>query len=116
MISPPQLIYLIGYRGTGKSTVARLLAKNLGWQFLDMDAEIEARTGRSIRQIFADEGEPGFRQLESDLLREVSLLTNHVIATGGGVILDPKKSCASPGFRPRHLAYREAGDTLESYP
>jgi shikimate kinase len=89
MSSPPQLIYLIGYRGTGKSTVARLLTEKLGWHFLDMDSEIEARNGKSIRQIFADEGEPAFRRIESELLHEVSSLTQHVIATGGGVILDP---------------------------
>jgi shikimate kinase len=84
----PPLIYLIGSRGSGKSTVARLLADKLSWQALDMDAEIEARHGKSIRRIFAEEGEPAFRRLESALLNEVSSLTKHVIATGGGIILD----------------------------
>ena len=81
-------IFLIGYRGSGKSTVARLLADKLSWHALDMDAEIEARHGKSIRQIFAEEGEPTFRRFESDLLHEVSSLTKHVIATGGGIVLD----------------------------
>jgi shikimate kinase len=84
----PPLVFLIGYRGSGKSTVARLLADRLSWQALDMDAEIEARQGKSIRRIFAEEGEPAFRRLESNLLHEVSSLTKHVVATGGGIILD----------------------------
>jgi shikimate kinase len=84
----PPLVFLIGYRGSGKSTVARLLAGKLSWQALDMDAEIEARQGKSIRQIFAEEGEPAFRRLESNLLHEVCSLRNQVIATGGGIILD----------------------------
>ncbi len=84
----PKTIFLIGYRGTGKSTVARLVAEGLGWHAMDMDALIESRRGLSVREIFAKEGEAAFRQLESDLLREVCRLRHHVIATGGGVILD----------------------------
>ncbi len=85
----PPLIFLIGYRGTGKTTVARLLAERLGWHWLDADALLEARHGRSIRTIFAEEGEAGFRDKESALLPELCRLHNHVIATGGGVILRP---------------------------
>ncbi|MFL5245228.1 MAG: shikimate kinase [Gemmataceae bacterium] len=81
-------IFLIGYRGTGKSAVARLVAERLGWQDLDMDALIESRRGLSIREMFAQEGEAAFRRLECDLLREIAALPRHVVATGGGVILD----------------------------
>src|SRR4051812_42037671 len=70
-------IFLIGYRGTGKSSVARLLAERLGWQWLDADAVLEARHGRSIRQIFAEEGEAGFRDKEAALLAEFCQLRQH---------------------------------------
>jgi len=84
----PKTIFLIGYRGSGKSSVARLVSECLGWHALDMDAVIEARRGLSVREIFAKEGEAAFRRLESDLLREVCRLRHRVVATGGGVILD----------------------------
>lgn len=82
-----RLLFLIGYRGAGKTTVARLVAANLGWAWIDADALLEERAGRTIRQIFADEGEPTFRDRESAILEELSQRKNHVIATGGGVIL-----------------------------
>jgi shikimate kinase len=67
--------------------VARLLAEQLGWSALDADDVLETRHGRSISQIFADEGEPGFRDKEAAILAELCGLRQHVIATGGGVIL-----------------------------
>src|SRR2546421_373945 len=82
-------IVLIGYRGTGKSTARRLLAARLGWHFLDADAELEARAGRTIADVFRAEGEPGFRDRESAVLAELVLVPDHVIATGGGVVLRP---------------------------
>lgn len=89
-LSPRHLvIFLIGYRGTGKTTVARLLAENLGWDWIDADALLEARHGRTIRQIFGEEGEPGFRDKEAELLVELCGNQKHVVATGGGVILRP---------------------------
>jgi shikimate kinase len=83
----PPLIYLVGYRGSGKSTVGRLLAIRLGWTFLDADALLEQRAGRTIAELFAAEGESGFRDHEATLLRHLSALRQHVIATGGGVVL-----------------------------
>lgn len=83
------LVFLIGYRGTGKSTVAELLARELGWEWIDADAHLEQRAGRSIRTLFAEEGEPAFRRLESEVLGELCRKKRHVIATGGGVVLDP---------------------------
>jgi shikimate kinase len=82
-----RLLFLIGYRGTGKTTVARLLADKLGWAWLDADHLLEERAGRTIRQIFAEEGEIGFRNKESAVLAELSAKQEHVIASGGGVIL-----------------------------
>src|SRR5262245_5811404 len=87
MSSPVQLVFLIGYRGSGKTTVARLLAQRLSWQWLDADAVLEARHERSIRQIFAEEGEAGFRDKEVAWLEEFCRYSKHVVATGGGVIL-----------------------------
>ncbi|HEY8503071.1 MAG TPA: shikimate kinase [Gemmataceae bacterium] len=86
---PARRIFLIGYRGTGKSTVGRRLAEVLGWAFLDADAELEARHGKTIRTIFAEEGEAGFRDKEEALLGELSAGEDRVIATGGGVVLRP---------------------------
>ncbi|OAI54073.1 shikimate kinase [Planctomyces sp. SCGC AG-212-M04] len=82
------VITLIGYRGTGKSTVGPQLAVRLGYVFLDADPEIERRAGKSIRQIFADSGEPEFRRLEAEFLAE-QLHRNHlVLAPGGGAVLN----------------------------
>jgi shikimate kinase len=84
-----RVIFLIGYRGTGKSTVARLLAGRLGWDWLDADAVLEERAGRTIREVFAEEGEAGFRGRESAVLEDLCRCQRHVIATGGGVVLSP---------------------------
>lgn len=82
-------IFLIGYRGTGKSTVGRLLAARLGWPFADADVELEARAGRPIAEFFRDAGEPAFRDLESLVLADLADRSPIVVATGGGVILRP---------------------------
>jgi len=82
-------IVLVGFMGTGKSAVGRLLAGRLGWSFVDMDAVIEERAGKRIDQIFADEGEPAFRSREHALVSELALQDRLVIATGGGVVLNP---------------------------
>jgi shikimate kinase len=82
------LITLIGYRGTGKSTVGPRLASRLEWTFLDADPEIERRAGKSIRQIFADSGEPEFRRLEAEFLAEQLGRDHLILAPGGGAILN----------------------------
>lgn len=79
--------FLVGPRGSGKSTVARLMAGRLGWSWLDADVVLERRAGQTVREIFASEGEAGFRRRESELLAELCGLDHHVIATGGGVVL-----------------------------
>jgi shikimate kinase len=84
-----QLVFLIGYRGTGKTSVARLLATALGWGWRDADAVLEEQAGRSIRQIFAEDGETTFRDMEAAVLADLAQLDRQVIATGGGVILRP---------------------------
>lgn len=82
------VITLIGYRGTGKSTVGSQLASRLNWDFVDTDLEIERTAGKSIAEIFAEDGEPRFRDLERDELQR-QLAGNHVVVSvGGGAILD----------------------------
>jgi shikimate kinase len=86
-IASDRPIFLIGYRGSGKSSVGRILAERLGWAWLDADAVLEQRHGRTIRQIFTEDGEAVFREMEAAILGEHCLLKRHVVATGGGVIL-----------------------------
>lgn len=83
------VITLIGYRGTGKSTLALPLARRLGWDWIDADVELERRSGRSIKQIFDTDGEPEFRRLERELLAELLKRDRLVVAAGGGAILNP---------------------------
>jgi shikimate kinase len=84
------LIFLIGYRGSGKTTVARLLAGKLGWGWTDADEVLEQQCARSIREVFAEEGEAGFRDREVAVLCDLARLDKHVVATGGGIILRPE--------------------------
>ena len=81
-------LVLIGPRGAGKTSAGRATAARLGWDFVDTDALIETR-GRTIAEIFAAEGEPGFRRLERSIIAELWPARDTVIATGGGVVLDP---------------------------
>ncbi len=76
---------LIGFMGTGKSSVGRLAALTLGFAFVDTDHLIEQGTGRSISDIFEKDGEPAFRKLESETVKSLSERSNLVIATGGGL-------------------------------
>jgi shikimate kinase len=78
---------IVGYMGSGKTTVGRLAARRLGWRFTDLDREISRHANKTIPEIFAEHGEPYFRDLEHKLLREA--LTNNndlVIACGGGIV------------------------------
>lgn len=83
----PRALALIGYRGTGKSTVARHLALALGWDWIDADVELELRAGKPISAIFADDGELAFRDLESQVLADLVRRERVVLAAGGGVVL-----------------------------
>jgi shikimate kinase/3-dehydroquinate synthase len=87
--SLPDNIILIGMMGSGKTTVGRLLANLAGKNFIDVDHEIQQRTGVGIPVIFEIEGEAGFRKRESEVMREVVQQQNIVLATGGGAILHP---------------------------
>ena len=77
-------IVLTGFMGSGKTTIGSLLAERLGWRFLDLDREIEARDGRTVPQIFSEQGEAHFRRLESATLASLLGQRHVVIALGGG--------------------------------
>ncbi|MDR1678194.1 MAG: shikimate kinase [Prevotellaceae bacterium] len=77
-------VFLVGYMGSGKSTVGKLLAERLGWLFIDLDCFIENRYQKTVSQIFDEEGEMVFRKMERQMLFEISKLENAVISTGGG--------------------------------
>jgi shikimate kinase len=88
MIEPPRSVFLVGMMGAGKTTVGRLLAQALGFEFVDADRELEARSGVLIATIFSVEGEDGFRRREAALLDELTQRPGIVLATGGGAILN----------------------------
>jgi len=79
------LVFLVGFMGSGKSTVGQRLARRLGHPFIDMDARIEGQYGMSINEIFEKLGEKAFREMENELLREMTTLQDAVISTGGGL-------------------------------
>lgn len=87
-------LVLIGMMGCGKSTCGRLLAQKLGRRFVDTDNLIVERVGRSIPDIFAQDGEAHFRDLETAIIKELSRQSNLVIATGGGAILREENTAA----------------------
>lgn len=80
---------LVGFMGTGKSTIGRLVAEHIRFGFVDTDGLIEAQLGRSISDIFAREGEAAFRQCEKQALESLGRQRNLVIAAGGGLVVDP---------------------------
>lgn len=129
---PVRRIALVGMMGTGKSTVAARVASTLGWTCIDVDALIEARTGRAISDIFATDGEAAFRALEADVVADVlgdgvlgdaavtgQRPTGAVVALGGGAVLTPSTrdrlaDCDAVVWlhaEPAVLARRLAGDT-----
>jgi shikimate kinase len=82
-------LYLVGFMGAGKSTIARAAGRRLGWRVEDIDERIEARERRSVASIFAQNGEAYFRQLERQMLGELLPQRHVIIATGGGTFVEP---------------------------
>jgi shikimate kinase len=80
---------LVGFMGTGKSSIGRLAAEQLRFDFIDTDEWIESQTGKTISEIFAQNGEAAFRQLEEDTARAISFRRNIVISVGGGFVANP---------------------------
>ena len=83
-------IILTGFSGTGKSLVGKKVAHVLEWDFVDTDSEIGKQAGKSISRIFAEDGEPAFRALEKQLVKEACSGSHRVISTGGGAIVDER--------------------------
>jgi shikimate kinase len=90
-------VFLTGFSGTGKSTVATLVAEALGWRAIDIDSQIELAAGREIAEIFESDGEARFRELERMALASAASEERTVIATGGGAIVDVRNRRAMAG-------------------
>jgi shikimate kinase len=82
-------LYLVGFMGTGKSTVGRQVARQLGFEFLDSDHEIERAQGKPVSQIFAEQGEPSFRAMERVFIEEGHPRQRCVVSCGGGLVVPP---------------------------
>ncbi len=82
-------LYLVGFMGTGKTTVGRIVAQKIGFQLLDSDHEIERHQGKTIPEIFAQDGEPAFRALERDFIARGHPAKRALIACGGGLVVQP---------------------------
>lgn len=82
-------LYLVGFMGSGKTTVARALGRRLSWRAIDLDEEIERREGRTVSQVFAKEGEAYFRKVEREVLLAFLPVRNVIVATGGGTFIQP---------------------------
>ena len=91
-VSPARIdrIVLTGFMGAGKTTVGNLLGERLGWRFVDVDAQIEGTAGSSIAELFAERGEPWFRQLEHETIQQLLEADCLVLALGGGAIEDER--------------------------
>jgi shikimate kinase len=86
---PVRRVVLVGFMGSGKSTVGPLLAERLGWSFLDMDQAIERQAGRPVPALFSERGEEAFRRLELQMAEEACGLERCVVAAGGGAFAQP---------------------------
>jgi shikimate kinase len=93
-VTPIDKIYLVGFMAAGKTTVARAIARRLGWRAEDVDELIEARERLTVADIFARHGEPYFRGVEREILQLLLPLRHTVVATGGGTFMDPESQQA----------------------
>src|SRR2546423_802949 len=97
-------VFLMGYRGSGKTTIGKRLADRLWQKFVDTDEMIIKRAGMTIKEIFEQQGEEKFRDLETDVMKEVSQLDDHVVALGGGAVLREQNRAALKS-KPHKLIY-----------
>jgi shikimate kinase len=113
------ILTLVGYRATGKTTLARFLAERLGWDWIDADVEIEQRADKPIARIFAEDGEPAFRELEARVIADLCLRDRLVLAAGGGAPLrsESRRAMRQAGkvvwltARPETILARMSADT-----
>ena len=108
-------LVLIGFMGTGKSTVAKYLSKQYHMDIIEMDALIEQREGMSIPEIFQVHGEPYFRSLETNLLKEMQNYENKIISCGGGAALRERKCPGNEKERKSHPPYSTSGNHSGTY-
>ena len=101
-------VYLCGFMGCGKSHIGRMLAKRLNRRFVDLDSYIEEKEGKPISRIFADEGEPYFREAEARYIREMP--ENCIVATGGGAVINP--NTAEAAAKTGTIVFLDAGFEL----
>jgi shikimate kinase len=105
------LVVLTGMRGAGKTAVGRILAESLGFEFVDMDSEIEREAGKSVAEIFSESGESAFRKMEADLAAELAEKKQCVVASGGGTVAS--KIARNTLLKNAVVVYLKAGaDTL----
>ena len=117
-VKKPEQIVLVGLPGAGKSTVGPLIARRLGWRFIDLDHEIEATSGMRVRDIFEQRGEAEFRRLETELTNRLASEPNLVISAGGGWMLHnhlPNAKVVWLYVTPEEAATR-LGDSVKSRP
>ncbi len=107
------LITLIGYRGSGKSSVAAPLAEQRGYDWIDADDEIERVTGKTIAEIFAEGGEPHFRQIERSVMQQLLSGDQRVIAAGGGAILNDQTRAEMKQAGPVIWLKADAADLIQ---
>lgn len=107
---PPTIrrIALIGFMGAGKSTTGALLAHTLGWRFVDSDSVIESLAGRTVAQIFAEDGEAAFRAMEADAIRHHASTEGLVLALGGGAIENDLTSEVLHGLSDTRIVFLDA--------
>ena len=108
-------LYLVGLPGAGKSTLGRQLARRLNKTFVDADAELERKLGVTIPTIFEIEGEASFRDREEAVLAELTMLSNVVLATGGGVVIRAANRERLKAERHGDLPARDAGDAPRAH-
>jgi shikimate kinase len=109
------MIVLVGFMGAGKTTVGQLLATRLGLPFADADTVLEARTGTSVQQIFAEQGEPAFRALEHQTIAALLTGPRLVLALGGGAVGHEQTRCVLKAAEHTvylHVPYRAALDRV----
>lgn len=123
-MTPPRNIILVGFMASGKTSVGRALAQQAGWSLVDADDVIVTRAGKPIHRIFDEEGEPAFRDLERQVIRDLCGGERKVIASGGGAFVDPRNRdamlaggrviflSASPAVILRRLKYEDTGGPI----
>ncbi|WP_029895786.1 shikimate kinase AroL [Desulfohalovibrio reitneri] len=117
--APPKNVFLVGLRGSGKSTIARLAAENLGKTFVDTDARVVEKAGRPIAEIVAEQGWDAFRQIEHDTLAEICSDSGQIVATGGGIVLrEDNRGLLRQNGRTYYLLadLKTLADRLEAHP